>query len=117
MLGSPQYNPSLAKSVLPKSDSLMRMNGELEIEVDQVAFSLIVRDEAILISVKRFSDTIMLMKKVVFPALAKKQQYNALAGFLTRMNTTVYIQNRFLGIFGPKANPVLSMLILRFAKR
>lgn len=117
MLDSPQHNPSSDLSVLRKSDGLMSMSGELFIEVDQVAFSLIVSNEASLIIVKRFSDAIMLMKKVVFPVLANKQQRIALACFLTRMNTTVYIQNRFIGIFGPKANPILNMLILSIAKR
>ena len=117
MLDSPQHNPSLDKSVLRRSDGLMSVSGELFIEVDQVAFSLIVSNESLLIVVKRFSDAIMLMKKVVFPVLANKQQRIAFACFLTRMNTTVYIQNRYLGIFGPKANPILNMLILSIAKR
>lgn len=117
MLGSPQHSSSLKKSGSNDTDSLMLMNGELDIEVGQVAFNLTARDQSIIIIVKRFSDAITLGKKLLFPMLANKQQSSAFEGVLARMDTTIYIQNRFFGIFGPKANPILNKLILSIANR
>lgn len=90
------------------------LTADMQIEVDQVAFNVTAETNSVLIKVKRLNDARLLVKKVFLPLLTDSAKMESLEKVLERMNVTVYAQNRYLGLIGPRANPILHWALRRF---
>lgn len=90
------------------------LSADMHIEVDQVAFNVTAETDSVLIKVKRLTDARLLVKKVFLPLLTDSAKMEFLEKVLERMNVTVYAQNRYLGLIGPRANPILHWALRRF---
>ena len=88
---------------------------ELDVEVDQVGFSMSVEGDAVIISVKNIPNTLSLIRKAILPLMKNERRRVAIQKILNKTNMTVYMHNRYFGIYGPKANPILRSLLLKFA--
>ena len=117
MSGSPQLNTTLLSSYLMRLGRNTKITAAMHIEVDQVAFNIHAQKDKVLITTSKISDAGYVLRKAVLPVLHNRTEMGAIEAALDRMNLTVYVQNRFLGIMGPKANRVLRKIFYAYVAR
>lgn len=117
MLDSPHHNLANEHPVLNRLGRGTKITADMQVEVDQVAFSLFAENEKIVIRFDKISDVRLLANKVSRLRLGNKHIFQTLEAVLDRMNLTVYVQNRFLRVLGPNANPILKKLFYWYAAR
>ena len=100
--------------ILDRLGDTADLSADIKIEVDQVAFRVRAEDDSIMITMKRLSDARLLVKKVLLPLLGNFAKIEIFEKVLERMNITVYAHNRYLGIIGPRAHPILIWALRRF---
>lgn len=93
------------------SDTEAAFFADLHVEVDQVAFNVKANEDSIIISLKSFYDGYHLFRRVFLPMLRNNRRRRIFETALNRTNQTIYLQNRYFGLFGPRANPFLRMLL------
>lgn len=101
-------------TILGRLGDTTDLSADMQIEVDQVAFNVTAETDSVLIKVKRLTDARLLVKKVFLPLLTDSAKMEFFEKVLERMNVTVYVQNRYLGLIGPRANPILHWALRRF---
>ena len=114
MLDSLHQNLANEHPILRRLDGNTELSTNLQIEVNQVAFNLITENNEVLITTERVKDLRLLAKGALQPFLRDKDSLNVLEALLSKLNLTVYVQNRFFSIIGPKANPFLRKLLYWF---
>ena len=117
MLDSLHHSLASEHPILNKLGRGTKITADMQVEVDQVAFSLFAENEKVLIRFDKISDVLHLADKVTRLKLGDIQICQALEAVLDRMNLTVCVQNRFLRVLGPNANPILNKLFLWYAAR
>ena len=117
MLDSPQHNTAPLNPIMMRLGPNTNIFAYMHIEVDQVAFNINALDDSLVITVKKFSDLRDLVKNALIPVIRNNSNLGALDATLDRMNLTVYLQNRLMGIIGPKANPVLKWVFHAYVSR
>jgi hypothetical protein len=88
------------------------LSANVEVEVDELGFRMVAREEEIVVSVRNISEAFSLFRKVLRPLLTQGGRGIILDDFLRKTGKTVYIQNRYFGVLGKRANPVLKRLCL-----
>jgi hypothetical protein len=88
-----------------------RIDAQIDAEVNQIPFHVLVDGDSAVISFDSFSDALDLCKMfaVFFRKANIKRELNK--GKLKNLNITVYLQNRHIGIAGPNANPLTSRFL------
>ncbi len=94
-----------------RNDNKLVLVADLHVEVDRVAFTVKASEDSIIISVKNIFDGYALLRRVLLPFAKNKRLRRYFKKTLNQTNQTVYFQNRYLGLFGPKANPISKMLL------
>lgn len=100
--------PARIYRVLCSEHSGTQIEAQMDIELNEIAFHIVVDGDSAVVSFDSFSDALHLCKMFAgFLSKAKDKSgfYNSI---LSNLNTTVYLQNRHLGIVGPNANPLTS---------
>ena len=100
--------------ILSRLDGNTNFIAHLQIEVNQVAFYLTTENKKIFISSRKIGNLRHLSDNAILPHLSDKSILKSLESVLEKMDTTVDVQSRFLGILGPKANPLLRKLLYWF---
>ena len=111
MLDSLHQTSAKQHPILSRIGGNTEFTSNLQIEVNQVAFKLITEKHKVLITTERAKNLYLLAKGALRPIFRDKITLIILETVLERMNLTVYVQNRFLSILGPKANPFLRKLL------
>ena len=114
MLDSLYLPHFLVHPILDRLGDTADLSADMKIEVDQVAFRVRAEDDSIIITMKRLSDARLLVKKVLLPLLGNSAKIEIFEKVIERMNVTIYVHNRYLGIIGPRANPILIWALRRF---
>jgi hypothetical protein len=85
------------------------IDAQLDIEVDMLAFHVLIDGDSAVISFGSFSDAIVFYKMFAgyIHQANDKELYKSI---LRNLNITLYLQNRHVGIMGPNASPVMSRL-------
>jgi len=85
------------------------VDAQLDIEIDMLAFHVLIDGDSAVISFGSFSDAFILYKMFAenMNQANDKELYNSILG---NLNITVYLQNRHIGIMGTNASPVMSRL-------
>lgn len=117
MIDSLRHTLAVEHPILSNLGRDIEFTADMQVEVDQVAFSLIVGNEKIVVMFDKLSDFRLLANSASIQYLKDKHVFQNLEAVLHRMNLTVYVQNRFLSILGPKANPFLRKLFHWYAVR
>jgi hypothetical protein len=117
MLDSPHHNLANKHSILNRLGRGTKITADLQVEVDQVAFSVFAENEKIVVRFNKISDMRLLANKVSRIRLGNKHSFHTLEAVLDRINLTVYVQNRFLRVLGPNANPILKKIFYWYAAR
>lgn len=89
----------------------LQLSGTLDIAVDEVDFSIETGDGFIVLKCRSLSDVLSLMKKVFLPLLVNTDRKSLIETLLRRTDSTLCLQNRFLSIYGPRANPLLRVML------
>jgi hypothetical protein len=114
MLDSLHQNPANEHPILRRLDGNTVLSSNLQIEVNQVAFNLFTENNEVAITTERVKDLRLLAKGALQPLLRNKATLDVLEAVLEKLNLTVYVQNRFFKIIGPRANPFLRKLLYWF---
>jgi hypothetical protein len=117
MLDSLHHTSAVEHPILSKLGRNTEFTADMQVEVDQVAFSLVAGNEKIVVRFDNLSDARLLANSASRQYLKDKHVLQNLEAVLIRMNLTVYVQNRFLSILGPKANPLLRKIFYWYAVR
>lgn len=85
------------------------IDAQLDIEVDMLAFHVLIDGDSAVISTGSFSDAFILYKMFAgcMHQANDKELYKRI---IRNLNVTIYLQNRHVGIAGPNASPVMSRL-------
>lgn len=110
MLDSLHHNSATNHPILNRLGKNTMIAADMQIEVDQVAFDVFAENDYVLITLNKYSDVRCLARKTLLPILRDEVDFKTLEAVLDRMNITVFVQNKFLGIMGPKANSILRKL-------
>ena len=100
--------------ILDRLGDTADLSADMNIEVDQFALTVRAEDHSLIITMKRLYDARLLVKKVLSPLLGNSAKIEIFEKVIERMNKTVYVHNRYLGIIGPRANPILIWALRRF---
>lgn len=98
-------------ALLRKLDSSVKIQAELEIEVESLMFYLSVNDKEALVKVDRWRDALVLLHHLHSPQKSIKQTFAALDEELKRLGITIYIRRRSVAVMGLKANPLFGFMI------
>jgi hypothetical protein len=117
MLDSLHHTLAVEHPILSRLGRNTEFTADMQFEVDQVAFSVVAGNEKIVVRFDNLSEARFLAKSAARQYIGYKHVLQNLEAVLNRMNLTVYVQNRFLSILGPKANPFLRKLFYWYAER
>ena len=114
MLDSLHHTSAEEHPILRRLDGTTELLINLQIEVNQVAYNLTTENHKVLITTERAKNLYLLAKGALRPIFRDKTTLSVLEAVLERMNLTVYVQNRFFSVLGPKANPFFRKLLYWF---
>ena len=117
MLNSLHHNLANEHPILNRLGRGTKITADMQVEVDQVAFSIFAKNEKIVVRFDKISDVRHLANKVSKLRLCDKHIFQTLEAVLDRLNLTIYVQNRFLRVLGPNANPLLKKIFFWYAAR
>lgn len=98
-------------ALLRKLDSSVSIQADLDIEVNRLTFHLNIGDNEAFVLVDRWKDAVILAQYLSADSKAFKRTFAALDTELKRLDITVYVRTSRVAVLGPKANPVLALLI------
>lgn len=88
-----------------------QISGQVDIEVNGIAFHLSVDGDSAILSFDSFSDALRLHRSFALFTSHANDNKQIYADIKEKLNMTVYLQSRIFGIIGPKANTVLSRIL------
>lgn len=88
-----------------------QINGQIDIEVNGIAFHLSVDGDSAILSFDSFLDAFRLHRSFALFISNANDKEQIYADIKEKLNLTVYLQSRIFGIIGPKANTVISRIL------
>jgi len=112
MNGSSAHNPDIDTLIAQvNSGRELQLSGALNIAVNRVEFTLAAGEGIIVLACRNLSDVLSLLKTVFLPLIENADRKKIFETVLARTGSTLCLQSRFLKIYGPRANPLLRVLL------
>ena len=92
-------------------DDRIDIQSDMEVEVDGVSLHVVIQDEVALISFSRWGDLVTFMRTMKKLHGLDRGAFGHLNNLLSRLGLTLYLNNRFFALAGPKAGIILPAIV------
>lgn len=87
------------------------LNTDLDVELDGISFHLVTHDNSAVVKFDRLSDSLALFKRVRKLSSLNPERAMRVKSVLQNSDITLYLQNKHIGLFGPKAGTIMPRLL------